>query len=56
MLKLENIHDITVAKDGQEAYNIVKAGMDKAIVYDLIFMDIQVRDSEYHHLYDILTY
>lgn len=42
MLNLENIHDVTVANDGQEAYNLVKASMDKAIVYDIIFMDIQV--------------
>lgn len=42
MLKLEDIYDVTVAKDGQEAYEKVKASMAQGFVYNLIFMDIQV--------------
>ena len=51
MLKLEDIYDVTVAKDGQEALDFVKESMspnepggantaDKP--YDLIFMDVQM--------------
>jgi osomolarity two-component system, sensor histidine kinase SLN1 len=43
MLKLEDIYDVTVAKDGQEAYDMVKASMEDGTVFSLIFMDIQVR-------------
>jgi len=42
MLKLEDIYDVTVAKDGQEAYEKVKASMEQGLAYNLIFMDIQV--------------
>lgn len=42
MLNLENMHDVTLAKDGQEAYNMTKYSMEKDTAYDLIFMDIQV--------------
>jgi osomolarity two-component system sensor histidine kinase SLN1 len=42
MLKLEDIYDVTVAKDGQEAYEMVKASMQEGTVYNLIFMDIQM--------------
>ncbi|KAG8533786.1 uncharacterized protein KY384_001527 [Bacidia gigantensis] len=42
MLKLEDIYDIKVAKDGQEAYDLVKAGMEKREFFDLIFMDVQM--------------
>ncbi len=45
MLKLENIHDVTFVKNGQEAYDTVKTSLDKAVLYDLIFMDIQVRNG-----------
>ena len=45
MLKLEAIYDVVVAKDGQEAYEMVKASMDENKFFDLIFMDIQVRQS-----------
>ncbi|KXL48226.1 hypothetical protein M433DRAFT_76499 [Acidomyces richmondensis BFW] len=44
MLKLEDIYDVTVAKDGQEALDRVRESMhnsdDKP--YDLIFMDVQM--------------
>ena len=46
MLKLEAIYDVVVAKDGQEAYEMVKASMDENKFFDLIFMDIQVRQSK----------
>jgi CheY-like chemotaxis protein len=42
MLKLEAIYDVVVAKDGQEAYEMVKASMNEDKFFDLIFMDIQV--------------
>lgn len=42
MLKLEAIYDVVIAKDGQEAYEMVKASMDENKFFDLIFMDIQV--------------
>ncbi|CRG86322.1 osomolarity two-component system, sensor histidine kinase SLN1 [Talaromyces islandicus] len=42
MLKLEDIYDVTVAKDGQEAYDIVKAAMSAGKNFDLILMDIQM--------------
>ena len=34
--------DVTVAKDGQEAYDLVKTSMEESKHYDLIFMDVQV--------------
>ncbi|KAI1098654.1 putative histidine kinase SlnCl1 [Jackrogersella minutella] len=42
MLKLEDVYDVTIAKDGQEAYELVKANMEKNLDFDLIFMDIQM--------------
>jgi osomolarity two-component system sensor histidine kinase SLN1 len=42
MLKLEDIYDVTVAQDGQEAYDTVKAAMSEGNKFDLIFMDIQM--------------
>lgn len=42
MLKLEKVHDVTVAKDGQEAYDLVKADMEDNQHFDLIFMDVQM--------------
>ncbi len=45
MLKLEDIYNVTVAKDGQEAYEMVKASMESGNEYNLIFMDIQVGDK-----------
>jgi osomolarity two-component system sensor histidine kinase SLN1 len=42
MLKLEEVYDVVVAKDGQEAYDMVKESMSKNQFFDLIFMDIQV--------------
>ncbi|KAL5336622.1 Two-component system protein B [Aspergillus crustosus] len=42
MLALEEIYDVIVVKDGQEAYDTVKANMAEGKVFDLIFMDIQM--------------
>ncbi|ROT41114.1 osmosensing histidine protein kinase SLN1 [Sodiomyces alkalinus F11] len=42
MLKLEDIYDVTIAKDGQEAFDLVKANMDNNMRFDVIFMDVQM--------------
>ncbi len=49
MLKLEDVYDVTVAKDGQEAYELVKASMVPGPAaaaqqkpFDVIFMDVQM--------------
>lgn len=42
MLKLESVVDVTIAKDGQEAYELVKTNMERDQRFDLIFMDIQM--------------
>ncbi|RYO99228.1 hypothetical protein DL764_006887 [Monosporascus ibericus] len=42
MLKFEDVYDVTIAKDGQEAYDLVKADMEKNLHFDLIFMDVQM--------------
>ncbi|KAE8353098.1 hypothetical protein BDV28DRAFT_133888 [Aspergillus coremiiformis] len=42
MLALEDVYDVTVVKDGQEAYDTVKANMEAGKLFDLIFMDIQM--------------
>lgn len=42
MLKLEDVYDVTIAKDGQEAYELVKVNMENNKHFDVIFMDIQM--------------
>lgn len=42
MLKLEDVYDVTIAKDGQEAYDEVKAAMGRNQAFDIIFMDVQM--------------
>lgn len=43
MLKLEDIYDVTVAKDGQEALDLVKESMAAGHpAFNLIFMDVQM--------------
>ncbi|USP79128.1 uncharacterized protein yc1106_06402 [Curvularia clavata] len=42
MLKLEDVYDVTVAKDGQEALDKVKESMEHQAPYNLIFMDVQM--------------
>lgn len=49
MLALEEVYDVTMVKDGQEAFDTVKARMDQGAVFDLIFMDIQVRIRGHSH-------
>jgi len=34
--------DVTVAKDGQEAYDLVKESMQQSKLFNLIFMDVQM--------------
>ena len=48
MLALEEVYDVTMVKDGQEAFDTVKTNMEKGLVFDLIFMDIQVRSADTH--------
>ncbi|KAG6008163.1 hypothetical protein E4U21_004921 [Claviceps maximensis] len=42
MLKLEKVHNVTIAKDGQEAYDLVRANMEDNSNFDIIFMDVQM--------------
>lgn len=42
MLKLEDVYDVTVAKDGQEALDKVMESMERQVPYNLIFMDVQM--------------
>jgi CheY-like chemotaxis protein len=42
MLKLEDVYDVTVAKDGQEALDLVMESMERQAPYNLIFMDVQM--------------
>lgn len=42
LLQLEDVYDVTIAKDGQEAYDLVKDNMEKNQRFDVIFMDIQM--------------
>lgn len=42
MLKLEDIWDVTIAKDGQEAYDLVKGAVERNESFDVIFMDVQM--------------
>ncbi|KAI4916547.1 hypothetical protein J4E85_010203 [Alternaria conjuncta] len=42
MLKLEDVYDVTVAKDGQEALDLVMESMERKAPYNLIFMDVQM--------------
>jgi len=42
MLKLEDVYDVTVAKDGQEALDRVRESMERQCPYNLVFMDVQM--------------
>ncbi|KAI6782079.1 Two-component system protein B-like protein [Emericellopsis cladophorae] len=42
MLNLEDVSDVTIAKDGQEAFDLVKGTMEKNQPFDVIFMDVQM--------------
>jgi osomolarity two-component system sensor histidine kinase SLN1 len=45
MLASEEVYDVTMVKDGKEAFDTVNARLDQGSVFDLIFMDIQVSIS-----------
>jgi osomolarity two-component system sensor histidine kinase SLN1 len=42
ILKLEDVHDVTVAADGQEALDRVRESLQNLDPYDLVFMDVQM--------------
>ncbi|KJZ68240.1 hypothetical protein HIM_12369 [Hirsutella minnesotensis 3608] len=42
MLRLEEVYDVTIAEDGQEAYELVKANLERDQHFDVIFMDVQM--------------
>ena len=42
MLKLEDVYDVTIAKDGQEAYEKVRESMENGERFHLVFMDVQM--------------
>ncbi|KAJ8106103.1 hypothetical protein OPT61_g9762 [Boeremia exigua] len=46
MLKLEDVYDVTVAKDGQEALDRVKESMEAGEPYNLVFMDVQMPNMD----------
>lgn len=50
---------MTVAKDGQEAFELVKESMEQRKFFNLIFMDVQVREKNKgheNHVSDILMF
>jgi len=42
MLRLEDVYDVTIAKDGQEAFDKVRESMLTGDRFDLVFMDVQM--------------
>ncbi|KAJ9605644.1 Histidine kinase osmosensor [Cladophialophora chaetospira] len=42
MLRLEDVYDVTIAKDGQEAFDKVRESMMSGQRFDLVFMDVQM--------------
>ncbi|KAI1620423.1 osomolarity two-component system, sensor histidine kinase SLN1 [Exophiala viscosa] len=42
MLRLEDVYDVTIAKDGQEAFDKVRESMLSGARFDLVFMDVQM--------------
>ncbi|KAG0643506.1 hypothetical protein HOY80DRAFT_879987 [Tuber brumale] len=42
MLKLEEIYDVTIAKDGQEAVDRIKEALEVGKIFQLVLMDIQM--------------
>lgn len=42
MLRLEEIYDVTVAQDGQEAVDLIKKALDQSKRFDLVLMDVQM--------------
>lgn len=46
MLRLENICEVAIAEDGQEAYDMVRTSLMQKVPYDLIFMDVQMPNMD----------
>ena len=46
MLRLENICEVAIAEDGQEAYDMVRTSLMQNVPYDLIFMDVQMPNMD----------
>jgi len=46
MLRLENICEVAIAEDGQEAYDMVRNSLMQNVPYDLIFMDVQMPNMD----------
>lgn len=46
MLRMEKIYNVDVAEDGVQAVSLVKSATDSNTHYDLIFMDVQMPNSE----------
>jgi osomolarity two-component system sensor histidine kinase SLN1 len=46
MLRLENICEVSIAEDGQEAYDMVRTSLMQNVPYDLIFMDVQMPNMD----------
>jgi osomolarity two-component system sensor histidine kinase SLN1 len=42
MLRLEGMQNVTVATDGQEAFNRIRESVEHQDAYDIVFMDIQM--------------
>lgn len=45
--------DVTIAKDGQEAFELVKQSMADRNLFNLIFMDVQVRALRFPHIQSV---
>lgn len=46
MLRLQKIHQVYIAEDGQEAYDMVRTSLAANLPYDLIFMDVQMPNMD----------
>lgn len=49
MLKLEDVYDVTIAKDGQEAFEKVRESMQTGARYHLVLMDVQMPNVDGIH-------
>lgn len=46
MLRLQRINLVSIAEDGQEAYDMVRTSLASNMPYDLIFMDVQMPNMD----------